>query len=618
MIAPASSEGQRAIARFRIPAEMKVELFAAEPMLANPVTFCFDQRGRVYVAETYRINHGAEDNRDSHMNWLDDDLAAQTVDDRLVYYKKYLGDRIDQYTTEHDRIRLLEDCDGDGKADKSTVFADGFNGVLDGIGSGLLAYRGDVFYTCIPHLWRLRDVDGDGRADQKLSLHYGYGVRTALQGHDLHGLVLGPDGKLYFSIGDRGCNISLADRKVANIESGSVFRCNLDGSNLEIFATGLRNPQELAFDDYGDLFTCDNNSDSGDKSRLVYVVEGGDSGWRMAFQYLSDRGPWNREQLWHTQHVGQAAYIVPPVAYVADGPAGLVHYPGTGFQKKYRDCFFLVDFRGDAGKSGIHAIRVRPKGAGFELSQDDKFWWSILATDVDFGPDGAMYASDWVQGWVGSGKGRIYRLFDSTSMTTPLVQEVKRLLNDGLAAQSNTQLVSLLSHADHRIRQEAQFELARRKAANELTQCALDGPTLLARIHALWAMGQIGPSNTDIRLCFSQLECLLDDPVAEVRTQATKVLAPVSIIHDAKFIELLHDTSPRVRFFAAMALAQRKPPEAIGPLVKMLEENNDADPVLRHAGVLGLAACSTSGALVKLAANPSAPYVLPRLLRCGD
>ena len=89
IVAAASDEGQRAIGTFQVPAGMKVELIAAEPDVANPVAFCFDERGRIFVAETFRQQRGVEDNR-NHMNWLDDDLAAQTVDDRLAMFKKFL------------------------------------------------------------------------------------------------------------------------------------------------------------------------------------------------------------------------------------------------------------------------------------------------------------------------------------------------------------------------------------------------------------------------------------------------------------------------------------------------------------------------------------------------
>ena len=147
----------------------------------------------------------------------------------------------------------------------------------------------------------------------------------------MHGLIVGPDGRLYFSIGDRGLNVTTKEGKqLVNPSSGAVLRCDLDGSNLEMFATGLRNPQELAFDDHGNLFTGDNNSDSGDRARWVYVVEGGDTGWRMEYQYLPDRGPFNREKIWHPQNPDQPAYIVPPITNFADGPSGLAYYPGTG------------------------------------------------------------------------------------------------------------------------------------------------------------------------------------------------------------------------------------------------------------------------------------------------
>src|SRR5262249_21371775 len=154
---------------------------------------------------------------------------------------------------------------------------------------------------------------------------------------------------------------------------------------------------------YGNLFTGDNNSDGGDRARWVYLVEGGDSGWRIGYQFegtaQSNRGPWNPEKLWHPPFAGQAAWIVPPVANIADGPAGLVYYPGTGLPKKYDGHFFLADFRGDPAQSGIRSFAVKPKGAGFEMVDAAQPFWGVLATDVDFGPDGALYISDWVSGW---------------------------------------------------------------------------------------------------------------------------------------------------------------------------------------------------------------------------
>lgn len=279
-LAPASDEGERAIQSFAVPEGFSIELFASEPQLANPVAFWVDHQGNFYVAETYRHQKGVGDMR-GHKDWLVDDLASRRVEDRLIAMKKNLGSKFAEWVGEQDRIKMIRDTDGDGKADVDTVFADGFLDALAGIGAGVLEDRGSIYYTCIPELWRLKDKDGDGMADEREVLSSGYGVHINFLGHDLHGLRKGPDGRLYFSIGDRGVSIRQPDgSRLEEPDTGAVFRCNMDGSNLEIVHRGLRNPQELAFDNFGNLFTGDNNSDAGDQARFVWIVEGGDSGRR--------------------------------------------------------------------------------------------------------------------------------------------------------------------------------------------------------------------------------------------------------------------------------------------------------------------------------------------------
>ncbi|MGL5096489.1 MAG: PVC-type heme-binding CxxCH protein, partial [Planctomycetia bacterium] len=449
-----SKEGEQALSRIRAADGLKVDLYAAEPMLANPVAFCFDAKGNVYVAETFRHSEGANDIR-GLMSWLDQDLAARTVEDRVAMIRKNTPDQGAGYAVNHDRVRMLADTDGDGKPDRSTVFADGFKNIPDGIGAGLLATDGQVYYTCIPDLWLLKDENGDGVADVKKSLSYGYGVHLGFIGHDLHGLTLGPDGRLYFSIGDRGLSVAAADgRRVDCPDTGAVLRCELDGSGLELFATGLRNPQELAFDDHGNLFTGDNNSDGGDQARWVYVVEGGDSGWRIGYQFMTrheQRGPWNAERLWNPAFDGQAAYIVPPIANHGAGPSGLAYYPGVGLPKKYDGRFFLCDFRGGFGGSGVWSFNVEPAGAGFKLGEPEQTLWGVLATDVDFGPDGRLYVSDWVDGWPKPTRGRLYRAFDPAVSAGSDVRELTQLLGGGVAKASADQAAGLLHHADRRV-----------------------------------------------------------------------------------------------------------------------------------------------------------------------
>jgi quinoprotein glucose dehydrogenase len=627
-VAPASPDAARALASFRRAEGVDVELFAAEPMVANIVSFGFDEKGDIYVVETFRLGHGVTDTR-GHMSWLDDDLASRTVSDRIAKYRKHLGPSAEEYGREHDRLRLLRDADGDGKPDRASVFADGFHNIPDGLAAGVLARKGDVYFACIPDLWLLKDADGDGKADRKTSLQYGYGVHTGYIGHDLHGLRFGPDGRLYFSIGDRGLNVTARDgRKAVLPDTGAVLRCDPDGSNLELFATGLRNPQELAFDEHGNMFTVDNNSDSGDRARLVYVMEGGDSGWTMGWQYIQrpvSRGPWNAEKMWQPASEDQPAHIVPPLANLSDGPSGLTYDPGVSLlPARYRRHFFLADFRGSGGQSGVRAFSVKPKGAAFELADSEQFLWGLAATDVDFGPDGALYVSDWTEGWNITGKGRIYRAFDPSADAAP-AREVKALLAEGLGGRLVAELVKLLSHADQRVRQEAQFALAERGSAAvpSLTDLATSpGPapahpegvrgSRLARLHAIWALGQIGrkaPTSLD------PLVPLLGDPDDEVRAQAAKTLGDArSAPAFGPLVRLLKDDSPRVRSLAAIALGKLGRPGAVEPLVQLLRDNADADPFLRHAAVMGLVGSDDPAALLRAASDPAPSVRLGVLL----
>lgn len=601
-VMPASREGEEAIRSLRLPAGFKAELIAAEPNLANVVAFHIDERGRIYVCETFRLHAGVTDIR-GHMDWLDEDLAARTPDDRYAMMQRHMGPDFAKMGESEDRIRVLFDRDGDRKIDEAKVFADGFNHPLDGIASGVLARNGEVFYANLPNLWLLKDNDGDGVADFRKSLSYGYGVRVGFLGHDLHGLAFGPDGRLYFSIGDRGTAVKIAGKTIGDADAGNVFRCNPDGSNLEVFAHGLRNPQELAFDDQGNLFTGDNNSDGGDQARWVYLVEGGDSGWRVGYQHLNtptQRGVWNSEKLWHPQWEGQAAYIVPPITNITSGPSGLAYYPGTGLPAKYKGHFFLVDFRGGRG-SGIHTFATRQKGATFEILDHEIFVGEGLPTDVDFGADGGIYFSDWVNGWGMTGKGRLYRVFEPASADAAIVQETKKLRAAGFAKAD----VSLLKHPDKRVRQEAQFALAAKGAASlkAFSNVARRGQSQVERLHGIWGLWQLGLAH--VTGATEPLLPLLTDKDAEVRAQAAKVLGDLRAAEAfSGLTALLKDAEPRPRFFAAIALGRLGRAEAIPGLLNLARDNKDV--YIRHAIVMGLAGAGDADALLEAAGDSSA------------
>ncbi|HWY76030.1 MAG TPA: HEAT repeat domain-containing protein, partial [Verrucomicrobiae bacterium] len=385
-------------------------------------------------------------------------------------------------------------------------------------------------------------------------------------------------------------------------------------------AYGLRNPQDLDFDQVGNLFTGDNNSDSGDAARWVYVVEGSDNGWRVGYQFMEgaySRGPFNAERLWYPAFAGQAAYIVPPVANIADGPSGVAYFPGTGLPPAFKEHFFLVDFRGGPANSGVHTFTVRPKGAGFELVNREHFLWNILATDAKFGVDGGLYVSDWVEGWNLTGKGRLYRVHDPGLDADPVVLETKRLLAEGMEQRSSSDLAKLLQHPDMRVRQEAQFELADRDlaAAGTLISVARKNANQLARIHGIWGLGQLSARHPDAALPaqlvagMDLLMELLSDSDGEVRAQAARVLGDRRYTKSyAGLIGLLTDASPRVRFFAAMSVGKFGRTDALPELYALLRRNADEDPYLRHAAVMGLTRIGDVDALLA-ASHDASPAV---------
>lgn len=665
-IQPPSGEAERALSAFRVPGGMKASLIAAEPDLANPVAFWIDEQGRYWVCETFRQGNGVVDNRGRDY-WLLDDLAAQTVEDRVAYYRKHLGEEgFAKFGEHHDRIRLLTDTNGDGKVDQTTVFADGFHNPEEGTGAGVMTVGGDVYYTDIPNLWRLRDTNGDGVADEREKLASGFGVRTAFRGHDMHGLTMGPDGRIYFSIGDRGFNVVTKEgKRLARPDCGAVLRCEPDGSNLEIYAYGLRNPQELAFDDYGNLFTGDNNSDSGDKARWVYVAEGSDSGWRMYYQYLDDRGPWNREMMWLPADTPaldseiatgaptgvaardiQPAYILPPVTNLGDGPSGLTYYPGVGLSDRYKEHFFLCDFRGTPANSGVRSFAVKPKGAGFELVDSHQFIWSILCTDADFAPDGRFVISDWVNGWNGEGKGRLYAFTDSEHQKD--AAESAKLLAEDFAKRTPEQLIELFSHRDRRVRQKAHLELAGRPNGQWPVPAVgrvFDSDDAIPQLHVVWALGQQARKGDSEALTHLSSWCSHKDAI--VRAQAIKATGdaltsmpelkkPTGGQADAagfqagvvamKVGEAVGDADPRVQSQAAVALgkaarlklnrlqgdASRKPGGRLAAinnptdtLLALLTRAKGGDPALRSAVQSGLAAVGDVTALAAAGRHPS-------------
>ncbi len=593
------------IPQFKLPPGMKAELWAAEPLLGSPVAISVDEKGRVYAAEEYRLGAGAAENRGNpafdFTFFLDDDLQTRTLADRLKSYKKHadkLPGGFDYFTKNADQVRRLEDTSGSGHATTSTVFAGGFNKPLDGLMAGVLAFDGDVYATCIPSLYKFKDTKGTGVADKKQELLTGFGVNIAFYGHDLHGLIMGPDGRLYFSVGDRGYNVTSKEGKqFEGPRNGAVFRCNPDGTEFEVVHRGLRNPQELAFDQFGNLFADDNNCDKGDHGRLVYICDGGNSGWNMAYQTILDpylTGPWHAERLWYEPHQGQAAYIVPTVGAIGTGPSGFLFTSGTSLAKRYENAFIMCNY---TGNGGLEAFKLKQKGAGYEIVDSHDFLKPIRATDAEFGPDGKLYVADFVDlNWDGrTAGGRIYTVFDPKKLEDPVVVQTKKLFAEGFQQRKPADLYKLLSHPDMRIRQRAQFALVDQGAIEELKKAAKVGENLYARLHAVWGLGQLVKTKPD---AVQPLISMLFEQEPEVRAQTAKTLGDRGVAKAAADLtNLLADREPRVRFFAAEAVGKLKHKPAVESLFEVLRTNADADPFLRHAAVTALARIGDTAAL---------------------
>ena len=600
---------------------LSLSLWAREPQVMDPVALSFDDRGVLYVAETARRGTVDIDIR-SHRDWLVEDLANQSVEDLRQAFRRWMapersqenapwlrdlnGDGVHDW---HDlepikeRIRRLEDTQNTGHADRSQIFTEGFNEEISGVVAGVLPWDDSVWVTGYPELKRVRDTNHDGIADTQQTEFRGFGVHAAFDGHDLHGLIIGPDGKLYFSCGDNGFSVTNREGRILrHPNTGGVLRMSTDGSNLEVYATGLRNPQEIAFDDDGNFFAVDNDGDlREERERFVHIAEGSDSGWRLHWQFR-DPGwkaitrqpnyhPWMDEHLWVPTHPDQPAYITPPLTNYSVGPGSLVHNPGTALSEAYRDHFFLIQFP----VKKVTTFKARARGAGFEMVDERPILTGMMASCLAFSPDGSLFVGDWDGMWNPDGKGAIWVLDDPKAIGSPQRREVQGLLRDGLKGHTAESLTRLLGHADQRIRLRSQFEWVRRGSAEPLLKVANDlrAPTL-ARIHALWGLGQL-------RTPLKAGQLPLTDPEARVRAQAAKVAGDLRIKgSETALILRLRDENARVRFQAALALGKVGNISALGPLVSLLEDNSEHDPFLRHAATLGLSGLQRPELLAKL------------------
>ena len=293
---------------------LNISLWASDSLAPDPIAMSIDDFGRVFLTRSNRQKNSEFDIR-GHRNWMTASIGLQTVEERRAFLhstfapekskenewlKDLNEDGIHDWhdlTVEKDEIWRIEDLNNDGLADVSTRVLDDFHDEVSDVAGGLLVRRNDAFVNIAPDMWRLKDTNGDGIYDEKKSISTGYQVHIGFGGHGMSGAIEGPDGKIYWQIGDIGANITALDgKKYSYPNSGVLVRSNPDGSNFEVVVSGIRNTHEFVFDEYGNIISSDNDGDHpGESERLVHMVEGGDLGWRSNWQYGKYTDPKNNQ-----------------------------------------------------------------------------------------------------------------------------------------------------------------------------------------------------------------------------------------------------------------------------------------------------------------------------------
>lgn len=443
-----------------------------------------------------------------------------------------------------DEIRLLEDTDGDGYADKATVWASGFNSI-----QGLAQHGGTVYVMHAPYLTALRDTKGEGKADERRDLHKGLGLppeEDQIRLHNANGVVVGHDGWLYLALGDRGCNVSRPEGDKLVLEGGGILRCRPDGRDLHVFATGLRNIYDVALDEELNVFVRDNENDGGTyKVRLCHSFFGADHG----YPYLYDERP--DEALAPLADLGLGA------------PAGGVCYLEPRFPIEYRGNLLFCEW----GRAVVRCPLKRA-GASFTAVKETDFAagaandpYGFKPTDLVVDRDGALFVSDWADGQRPKrGRGRIYRI-EYTGKDVD--KATKPIFADGMASKKMPllQLVTYLDDASWWTRRTAQDELeARGKDGAAALRAALAEKKLgrSGRLRSVWVLAKVEGVEAIEELF--RLAATDRDPA--VQAQALRAIAdltdPVLVNHK---LETLSGDEAVARRIAALIAKDRCDPQ---------------------------------------------------------
>ena len=537
----------------QVPSEFEATLFAAPPRVNYPVAIAAAPNGTIFVA----------------------------VDEQGSLGRTPGGGRI---------LRCV-DRNGDGKALDITVFAkvDHPRGVC---------VRGkSVWVMHPPTLSVFHDDDGDGIADRHEVLVTGLTTDMITNrggDHTTNGVRMGIDGWLYIGVGDYGIKQAKGkDGRTITLRGGGIVRVRPDGSELEIFCTGLRNPFDIAIDPFLNLFTRDNTNDgAGWDTRVSHLMQTANYGYTQLYANFTDE-------------------IMPPLGVFGNGGAtGGLFIQEPSWPEKFRNTLFT----GDWGRSEVYRHELKPHGPTFDLKQE-VFMKIPRATGMDIDGSGRLYVASWYGGsaigFEGPNIGFIARVTPKNHKPTPAPD---------FAKADRAQLVRLLAAPQSVTRLHAQHEILRRGRTPEITKVLIalatdKSATLEARVAAIFTLNQLDGKDAQSPL----VNLAGDEAVREFALRALTDRNRNLEGLDAKlFIAALADKSPRVRAQALISLSRLNDPsvaKSILPLTartkgstmptrRPLQDQPDPDRVIPHLAVRALVALNASDACLEALDGP--------------
>jgi putative membrane-bound dehydrogenase-like protein len=596
LTATAGSRAQRLDDRFVLPDDLEISLWAESPMFYNPTNIDVDARGRVWVAEA--VNYRG-------FNTAKQDPLTHPAGDRIV---------------------ILSDEDGDGRADRARVFVQDPD-LRAPLGLAVIGTR--VVVSASPHLIVYTDENADDKPDRKEILLTGFGGFD--HDHGLHAVTAGPDGRWYFNAGNAGPHI-VTDRSGWTLRAGSLYtggtpynlknepglvsddglvwtgglalRMEPDGTGLTVLAHNFRNAYELAVDSFGDLWQNDND-DQVMTCRTTWLMERANAGYFSADgtrYWQADRRP---GQDTFTAHWHQDDPGVHPAGdnTGAGAPSGIERIEGDQLGPTYRGVLLSAD----AGRNVVFGYRPQPTGAGFALERFDflsslpepnaNYIWNQVdedrrkwfrPSDVAVGADGAVYVADWFDPIVGGhqmheleGYGRIYRITPKgRTLTTP---PIDRGRVDGLVGALRSPSVNVRASGFAALR-------ANGEAALSAARTLLSDPNPFQRARAIWLLGESGPAGV------REVQLQLSDPDPQIRIAALRALRKAKrgdVLEEAR--RLAEDPSAAVRREVALSLRGVPIEHRLEILLKLAERFDGTDRWYLEA--LGTAASGHEGRL---------------------